>query len=119
MKNKANKVDIEKLEFLDGDLETEIYVDKATGKEYEVSISIERDWENMTEVTNPASYRDDGHADGTKYYSYSEAINVIRELVKNDISLLEHYPEYTEGELDDDALLEIGYKWYSIHEVNS
>ena len=49
MNEKKEEV-IDNLEWIDGDTETEIYFDRNTNKKYQVSISIERDWDGMIEI---------------------------------------------------------------------
>ncbi len=48
--NMQNQKWIDGLEWIDGDTETEIYIDTNNGKKYQVSISIERDWEGAIEI---------------------------------------------------------------------
>lgn len=49
--NKVIDVDIDNLEYIDGDgVEYEIYQDKTTGKKYEVDLILDRDWSTLVEV---------------------------------------------------------------------
>tara|TARA_R100001163_G_C5034632_1_gene174106 strand:- start:418 stop:582 length:165 start_codon:yes stop_codon:yes gene_type:complete len=48
---KVLNVDIDNLEYVGGDgVEYERYLDKTTGKEYEVDLILERDWATLVEV---------------------------------------------------------------------
>lgn len=59
------------------------------------------------------TYIDEGHDDGIKKYTESEAISVIRDIISDDLDVMR------EGEtlenITDDRVLEIGYNFYSIY----
>lgn len=56
-------------------------------------------------------YVDEGHVHGIKYYTESEAIRVIRDIIKEDKDIRVG----AEDKLSDDQILDLGAKWYSIH----
>jgi hypothetical protein len=65
-------------------------------------------------MANLKQYRDDGHSDGTKCYTRSQAIKVIKSILKDDEDLLRGR---SINKISDDDILEIGYNFYSIYKV--
>ena len=60
---------------------------------------------------NEDIYIDEGHEDGIKEYTESEAINVIKEIIKQDKDIVNG----AEDKLSDENIIELGAKWYSIY----
>ena len=60
---------------------------------------------------NEDIYIDEGHEEGIKEYTESEAINVIKEIIKEDKDIVNG----AEDKLSDENIIELGAKWYSIY----
>ena len=61
-----------------------------------------------------SEYIDEGHTDGVQYYTEKEAIDTIRDILKEDSTLRESLGIKDMDIIGEDALLSIGYKYYNI-----
>tara|TARA_R110002096_G_scaffold435390_1_gene660599 strand:- start:1640 stop:1978 length:339 start_codon:yes stop_codon:yes gene_type:complete len=62
-----------------------------------------------------SEYIDEGHTDGVQYYTEKEALDTIRDILKEDSILRESLGIEDMDMIGDDALLSIGYRHYNIY----
>ena len=68
-----------------------------------------------SDLSSKKIFTDYGHVDGVKEYTQAEAVEVMKEILKDDDDLHSLIiEEYDVEKMTDEQILEIGMKWYQL-----